>query len=506
MNVMSNPSKPPRKLAVMGGSYGNLAALKSCLDDASRINADVKAFIGDSIGCCAHSNEVVSMIRDGFDFFVAGNHEQQAVLGSKSCGCGYSSADDEKISCEAFELATAGLNTESREWLGTWPGEKIVDLEGGRVLLCHGSPGYTSEFLYEAELDNLRLEAWLDRFGVRGFICTHSGLPFIRHLADGRFAVNCGVVGKPDHDGDTAVHYAVIHLTGNGDAAIEIRRVPYDYEGWARTMEAAGIDPIFVEPVRTGIWTTGVASLPASERFRWLRGKSAAEKHQVNWKPEFLKASAWQQTLKQFRDLGLVSEEEAQETLSLLDPGFPFFAAMRMADTVHLHVKVNEVDDLPFSTILDLGSEIENERPGYVKFRFPGGLNLICSSIPIAEEDQLPDARPPKPFVDHFGIDLRREMGIVRALFEDTPTVARRAGWPCKSQGGLGRAVFCCHSSVAEKYWVYPPPEGSRWTRPLEFAYGPLAISLEMNGCDLRPIDPRHPSASEIAACVPAAH
>src|SRR5580658_1794935 len=241
---MSHPSKFPRKLAVMGGSYGNLAALESCLNDADRIDATLKAFIGDSIGCCAHSNEVVKMIRDGFDLFVAGNHEQQAVLGSKSCGCGYSSADDEKISCEAFELATAGLNTESREWLGTWPGEKIVDLEGGRVLLCHGSPGYTSEFLYEAELDNLRLEAWLDRFGVRGFICTHSGLPFIRHLADGRFAVNCGVVGKPDHDGDTAVHYAVIDLPATGESNIDIRRVSYDHEGWALAMEFAGIADI----------------------------------------------------------------------------------------------------------------------------------------------------------------------------------------------------------------------------------------------------------------------
>ncbi len=504
---MSNHLNYPRKLAVMGGAYGNLAALEACLNDAGRMDVNLKAFIGDSIGCCAHSNEVVGMIRDGFDLFVAGNHEQQAVAGSKSCGCGYSSADDEKISCEAFELATAGLNTESREWLGTWPDESIVDLEGGRVLLCHGSPGFTSEFLYEAELDDLRLEAWLDHFGVRGFICTHSGLPFVRHLADGRFAVNCGVVGKPDHDGDPAVHYAVIDLPRNGDAVIEIRRVPYDYEAWARTMETAGIDPIFVEPVRTGVWTTGVASLPASERFRWRRGSTSQEKRTpANWKPEFLKASTWRQTLNQFRELGLVREEEVRETLSLLDPGFPFFAAMRMADTVHLHVKVNDVDDLPFSRILGLGSEIENQRRGYVKFQFPGGLNLICSSIPIAEEDQLPDARPPKPFVDHFGIDLRREMGIVRALFEDTPAVARRAGWPCKSQGGLGRRVFCCHSTVAEKFWVYPPPENSRWTRPLEFAYGPLEISLEMNGCDLRPIDPRHPSASEIAACAPAAH
>jgi hypothetical protein len=506
---MSNHSNHARKLAVMGGAYGNLAALDSCLTDASRIECDLKAFIGDSIGCCAHSNEVVSMIRTAFDVLVAGNHEQQAVAGSKSCGCGYSSADDEKISCEAFELATAGLNDTSRQWLGTWPNEQMVELEAGRILLCHGSPGYTSEFLYEAELDDLRLEAWLDRFGVRGFVCTHSGLPWVRHLADGRFAVNCGVVGKPDHDGDTAVHYAVIDLPRNGNSTVEIRRVAYDHEAWARTMEMAAIAPVFVEPIRTGIWTTGVASLPASERFRWLRASPVGEtrtKTRTHWSPDFLQVKSWKQALQQFRGFGLITDGEVDEALSLLDPGFPFFAAMRMADTVHLHVKVDDVDDLPTSRILALGAEPENARPGYVKYRFPGGINLIFSSIPIAEEDQLSDPRPAKPFVDHFGIDLRRETGLVRALFEDTPGVARRAGWPVKSQGGVGRPVYCCHSTVAEKYWVYPPPEGSRWTRPLEFAYGPLGISLEMNGCDLRPIDPRHPSAAEVAACVPASH
>src|SRR5262249_47321305 len=157
-----------------------------------------------------------------------------------------SSAEDEKISCEAFELATSGLSDESRQFLATWPDEQIVELEGGRLLLCHGSPGYTSEFLYEAELDDLRVEAWLDRFDVRGFVCTHSGLPFVRRLADGRFAVNCGAVGKPDHDGDPAVHYAFIDLPANGEPHIEIRRVTYDHEAWARAMETAGIAPVFV--------------------------------------------------------------------------------------------------------------------------------------------------------------------------------------------------------------------------------------------------------------------
>jgi len=487
-----------QKLAVMGGSYGNLPALRACLDDAAGQGAELRAFNGDSIGCCAHSNEVVAMIRDGFDIFVAGNHEQQAVAGSTSCGCGYSSAEDEKIGCEAFEHATSGLGEEARAFLATWPDHAFVELAGGRVLICHGSPGYTSEFLYEAELDDMRLEAWLDHFQVRGFVCTHSGLPFVRMLGDGRFAVNCGVTGKPDHDGDTAVHYALIDLPAEGEPRIEIRRVAYDHEAWAAKLEAMEINNVFVEPLRTGVWTSGVASLPASERHRYLRNRSSK---MPAWRADALDPWKWRAVLEEFRGFGLVNEAEIDEALSLLEPSFPFFGAMRLAESLHVHVKVDDTADLPLAKILALGTHAENERPGYIKFPFAGGINMIFSSIPVAEEDQLDEPRGGKPFVDHYGIDLRRESGIVRAIYEDTPAVARRAGWPVKSQGGLGRQVFCCHSMVAEKYWVYPPSEGSRWKRPLEFAYGPLQISQEMNGCDLRPIDPRHPSAGMLAAC-----
>src|SRR4029453_16575139 len=136
----------------------------------------------------------------------------------------------------------------------------------------------------------------------------------------GRFAVNCGVVGKADHDGDPSVHYALVDLPRNSEPGLEIRRVAYDHEAWARRMEEAGIAPIFVEPVRTGIWTTGIASLPASERFRWLRSSSVCNgDNGTDWRPEFLDASAWKQRLQQFHDLGLVSEAETAEALSLLE-------------------------------------------------------------------------------------------------------------------------------------------------------------------------------------------
>jgi len=87
--------------------------------------------------------------------------------------------------------------------------------------------------------------------------------------------------------------------------------------------------------------------------------------------------------------------------------------------------------------------------------RVPAGAAVLRGDITEAIQDAL--------------IQELAEVGYGRLSIE---AVARRAGWPVKSQGGAGRPVFCCHSTVAEKLWVYPPPEGSRWTRPLEFAYG----------------------------------
>jgi diadenosine tetraphosphatase ApaH/serine/threonine PP2A family protein phosphatase len=501
------PGSLPRRLAVMGGAYGNVPALEACLRDARLRGAGMRAFLGDAIGCCGHSDAVLDLIQRSFPVLVAGNHEQQAAAGTDSCGCGYSSPEDEAAGCEAFRHAMRGLGPDHRAWLARWPERAFVEMEGGRVLLCHGSPGHTSEFLYECELDDLRLVAWLDRFDVRGFVCTHSGLPWVRRLRGGRFAANCGVVGKPDHDGDPAVHYLMIDLPAGGDAVLDLRRVEYDHETWARQMERAGIPPVFVDPVRTGRWTTGVASLPAAERARWLREgtppcSAANDANDANG-PERLLSVAWPPILGAFRSLGLISTAESDEALRLLDPSFPFCAAIRVADSVHLHVKVDDVEALPHAAIRALGTRGENARPGYVKYPFGGGLNLIFSSIPIAEEDQLPEPRAGKPFVDHFGIDLRRETGVVRAAFEDTPSLARRAGWLHKTQGGLGRPVLCCHSKVQEKSWVYPG-DGARWRRPIELAYGPLEIGADANGCDLRPIDPRHPSAAALMACAPA--
>lgn len=260
-----DPAQLP--LALMGGAYGNVSALRACIRDARARGAGTLAFLGDAIGCCGHSDETIDLVRSEFDVVVAGNHEQQAARGAETCACGYESEEDERISCLAFEYALESLDERNRRWLGTWPDRLRLTTPAGRILLCHGSPDRTNEFLYESELDDDRLARWLDAHEVSALACTHTGIPWTRRLGDGSVAVNCGAVGKPDHDGDPAVHYALIGGRKTERSAV-IRRVEYDHRGWVRQLEDEGVDKVFLDPLRTGRWTCGVESLPPKERRR----------------------------------------------------------------------------------------------------------------------------------------------------------------------------------------------------------------------------------------------
>lgn len=266
-NVQSHEAPTTRLIAVMGGIYGNVPALEACLADARAAGADLLICNGDMTGCCGHSDRTLQLLRENFSVFVAGNHEQQSFAGADHCACNYADSADTQCGSIGHRYSLETLGDENRQWLGTLPELALVKTFAGNLLVCHGSPGQTNEFLYETELDAKPLAAWLDVARARVFICTHSGLPWVRSVEGGRLAINAGVVGKPDHDGDPAVHYALVRVEATGFAA-EIRRVEYDHEAWINQIAAEGVEPVFYEPLRTGVWTIGLASLPDALRER----------------------------------------------------------------------------------------------------------------------------------------------------------------------------------------------------------------------------------------------
>ncbi|MBO2455632.1 hypothetical protein J4573_51755 [Actinomadura barringtoniae] len=205
-------------------------------------------------------------------------------------------------------------------------------------------------------------------------------------------------------------------------------------------------------------------------------------------------------------EAGLISTVEHAEVLTLLMPDFAFAEALRLTDSVHCHIKVDDVDELPHDELKGLGYTSENAAPGYIKYATDSGINLIFSSIPIAEDDNIPGAvTQAKPFLDHCGADLRDESEPTRAAFEALPARAAELGWGEVPQGG-DSPVHCCHTQVKAKHWVYPPSCWTGWRRPIEFAFGELVVFDQAMGCALRPIDPAHPMAGGAGCCgVPAA-
>ncbi|MEV6907089.1 hypothetical protein [Amycolatopsis sp. NPDC051071] len=192
--------------------------------------------------------------------------------------------------------------------------------------------------------------------------------------------------------------------------------------------------------------------------------------------------------------LKLVNDVEHAEVLSVLDNTFPFAETLQYTDSVHAHVKVEDVDALPHDELVALGYHPENAEPGYIKYSTDAGLNFIFSSIPIAQDDSVEGAVIlPKPFMDHVGIDMRDEADATQIAFDAIITRAAELNWREVTQAG---PVHCCHTQVKAKHWAYPPECWAGWRRPIEFAFGTLQIFHQKMGCDLRPMDPGHPMAA----------
>jgi len=176
---------------------------------------------------------------------------------------------------------------------------------------------------------------------------------------------------------------------------------------------------------------------------------------------------------------------------------------VRQADSMHVHVKVDAVGDLPHDQLEALGGRIENAKDGYVKYAFASGMNLIFSSIPVSQDDlrEAPATRRPRPFLDHLGIDVRQETDEAAAAFAAVPAGAALLGFAHVAQGGAGKRVFCCHTSVGAKHWLFPEGDEGRKLPPIEIAYGPLTVQPGTSGCDLRPSNPASGACASPACC-----
>jgi predicted phosphodiesterase len=262
------------RIALFGGIYSNYLALAAAIHDANHRGVDAIYCLGDLGAFGPHPDRAIELIRDSRIACVRGNYDDSIGRSLADCHCGYTDPRDNHFAQISYDYTLAKTSANHRAWLRTLPGEIRIELDGLRVLLCHGSPRRMNEFLWESTASTHFLASLAEQHSADLICTTHTGIKWQRQLAGGRQFVNVGVLGRPENDGMTTVWYTVLEAlpqTRNGTRSVpttEFIPVEYDHRRLATEMGNEQLPEEFIETILTGWWTTCLEVLPAKERQR----------------------------------------------------------------------------------------------------------------------------------------------------------------------------------------------------------------------------------------------
>lgn len=254
------------RIAVFGGVYSNYLALDAALRDVRGRGVEVVYCLGDLGAFGPHPDRVFPLLHEYGVQCIQGNYDHSIGNGLEDCRCGYTDPRDNHFARISYEYTLRNTSAGNRDWMRALPAELRVELGRYRLLLSHGSPRRTNEFLWESTTSTHFLEHLATEHQVDVILATHTGVKWHRRLSEDRHFVNVGVLGRPENDGRTNVWYALIEA--NPELEIEFVPVAYDYQRLTNEMRAEKLPDEFIETVETGWWTTCLEVLPAKERRR----------------------------------------------------------------------------------------------------------------------------------------------------------------------------------------------------------------------------------------------
>jgi diadenosine tetraphosphatase ApaH/serine/threonine PP2A family protein phosphatase len=254
------------RIAVFGGVYSNYVALQAALADVRRRGVDAVYCLGDLGAFGPHPDRVFPLLHDNAVQCLQGNYDHSIGNGLADCQCGYTDPRDNHFARISYAYTLAHTSPPNRAWLKDLPRQLRLQLGRYRLLLCHGSPRRTNEFLWESTTPTHFLDHLGQAHEADVILATHTGIKWHRPLPGGRHFVNVGVLGRPENDGRTNVWYAL--LNAKDDLRVEFIPVAYDHQRLAHDMRQEHLPEEFVETVLTGWWTTCLEVLPCKERRR----------------------------------------------------------------------------------------------------------------------------------------------------------------------------------------------------------------------------------------------
>lgn len=206
------------KLALMGDIHGNDRALSAVLEAVTAAGVARLLVTGDLVGYYFAPLRVLEMLSDWTRDVVRGNHEEML---SKARSDSAHQASIEARYGSGVRVAIEQLNSTQLDELSALPHPLALEIDGVRILLCHGAPWDLDRYIYP-DADHEVLARDLPQ-SYDLVVMGHTHYPMLRQIGS-TVVVNPGSVGQP-RDRKPGACWA---LFDTKDRSIELRRESYD--------------------------------------------------------------------------------------------------------------------------------------------------------------------------------------------------------------------------------------------------------------------------------------
>src|SRR5438874_6178110 len=146
-----SPDETQRELriAIFGGVYSNHFALNALLNDVQRRGITRVYCLGDLGAFGPNPDKTCALLREAQMPIVQGNYDNSIGNDLADCQCGYTDPKDNYFARLSYDYTYRRTSPENKTWMRALPHEIRLPLDSKRVLLCHGSPRKTNEFVWE---------------------------------------------------------------------------------------------------------------------------------------------------------------------------------------------------------------------------------------------------------------------------------------------------------------------------------------------------------------------
>ncbi len=205
-------------IAILSDIHGNYSAFLRVLEELKREKVDKLLILGDLVGYYYHPDKILQDLEKWDYLFIRGNHEE--ILKKMLDG----EIDRELIKRKygsGHDLAFKKLNSWQINKLVHSPNQLLIEIEGLKILMNHGSPHDPHFYIYPDAAKKILDTACNVNADI--VLIGHSHYQFI-HIGKKSILLNPGSVGQSRSTGGVA-DWAIINTNNN---VIQLRSTFYD--------------------------------------------------------------------------------------------------------------------------------------------------------------------------------------------------------------------------------------------------------------------------------------